>query len=1047
MSPKKALESPKDTSECILRLGKNNNIIMWREETQTAVTLLYGMTGTFLTTNERYVIPIPREADYIPIIPDVEEGEAPHAPLTQALQTKLREGAFEGRRKAVEKQKSDERMIWPLMWKLMSAASQSKVREDPDFEDAFLHLDCIRLWDFIRRSHLTHIFGNGDPMREVNIGEQESRYAALKQGDREYLSTFKTRFDSQIQAGEGAGVAEVTESKRAIEFISKLDPRRYGNMSSKMRNDALRNVPDAYPTTLAAAYRVASGWVNEHGTTTPATSEIAQESVFVTADAYPGIDTRIQNRKKQYMKKGNSASSVTCFVCGLVGHYARDCSKRLGQDNVLLTKGQQHVDDNDEHGVYVCQREHEKAMFTRYDILLDTEASLNVFCNRDLLTNVTPATHHVVMTGVDSNAKGVKVIEQGQFEKVGIVYYSAQATANILSFASQIDEGATIDYNKSTDVFTLQPAHDNRLYTFARKQTPGSEGRLYSCDTRSMVATVETVHIATVEDNLSHFSKRDIASALKARQLLARMSFPSVEDAKLTVRHGTNFTVSPADFDNADTIWGPDTATLKGKSTKKPSPPANLTVLPAQLNPPQILSVDILFVDKIPVLIGIAHPLDLTLGTPLTGLDPDIPSRSAAAVKIALDTLLNTLTSKAYRASVIMTDGEGAIGKLIPYLNELGIEVDVSAAGGHVARVERRIRVIKERVRAHMAHHLPYGLSTLCLTMLVLYCVSRLNFMPSGTRADNYSPREVFLGRTSDAHRDFRCGYGDYVQSTTPDPTNNMQARTEDCIVLLPTGNRSGSVKLLNLSTERVITRNHFVIMPIPASAIQRLNTMALHDGRSLPNVSYPAINSLRSREIPYADASGHPHVDGNAVDNARGTGDQVADGDRGPGDPDVAGDSSGADEEVRDRGDTAGNTVDHEDAIWGDIANENYTPDGDTVAADKRGDTDDRDEDTDKRGDTDDQSEIEGAGAADNRDADETDATNPDAKGQHASVKIKRTHTEQALTISVRDALRTRGEAGKEVIIKELQQMLKKRGVDASARTQLDESGTARNH
>jgi Zinc knuckle len=706
------------------------------------------MTGTFLTTNERYVIPIPREADYIPILPDVEEGEAPHAPLTQALQTKLREGAFEGRRKAVEKQKSDERMIWPLMWKLMSAASQSKVREDPDFEDAFLHLDCIRLWNFIRRSHLTHIFGNSDPMREVNIGEQEARYAALKQGEREYLSTFKTRFDSQIQAGEGAGVAEVTESKRAIEF-SKLDPRRYGNMSSKMRNDALRNVPDAYPTTLAAAYRVASGWVNEHGTTTPATSEIAQESVFVTADAYPGIDTKIQNRKKQYMKKGNSASSVTCFVCGLVGHYARDCSKRLGQDKALLTRGQQHVDDDDENGVYVCQREHEKAMFTRYDILLDTEASLNGFCNRDLLTNVTPATHHVVMTGVDSNAKGVKVIEQGQFENVGIVYYSAQATANILSFASQIDEGATIDYNKSTDVFTLQPAHDNRIYTFARKQTHGSEGRLYSCDTRSMVATVETVNIATIEENLSHFSKRDIASALKARQLLARMSFPSVEDVKLTVRHGTNFTVSPADFDNADTIWGPDTATLKGKSTKQPSPPATLTVLPAKLNPPQILSVDILFLDKLPVLIGIAHPLDLTLGTPLTGLDPDIPSRSAAAVKIALDTLLNTLTSKAYTASVIMTDGEGAIGKLIPYLNELGIEVDVSAAGGHVARVERRIRVIKERVRAHMAYHLPYGLSTLCLTMLVLYCVSRLNFMPSGTRADNYSPREVFLGQHS----------------------------------------------------------------------------------------------------------------------------------------------------------------------------------------------------------------------------------------------------------------------------------------------------------
>ena len=322
-----------------------------------------------------------------------------------------------------------------------------------------------------------------------------------------------------------------------------------------------------------------------------------------------------------------------------------------------------------------------------------------------------------------------------------------------------------------------------------------------------------------------------------------------------------------------------------------------------------------------------------------------------------------------------MTEGEGAIGKLTPYLNALGIEVDVSAAGGHVAPVERRIRVIKERFRAHMAHHFPYGLSTLCLTMLILYCVSRLNFMPSGTRVNNYSPREVFLGRTSDAHRDFRCGYGNYVQSTTPDPTNNMQSRTEDYVVLLPTGNRSGSVELLNLITGPVITRNHFVIMPIPASSIQRLNKMATTDGRPLPNVSFPVITTPRSREISSADAPGgyhvddntadNAHVDGNTADNTRGTCGDEADGDRGAGDTDVAGDcgadSRGAHEALRDRGDTADNTVDHAEAIWDNIANENYTPDGDIAAADMRGDTDNRDGDTDKWGDTDDRSEIEG--------------------------------------------------------------------------------------
>ena len=94
-------------------------------------------------------------------------------------------------------------------------------------------------------------------------------------------------------------------------------------------------------------------------------------------------------------------------------------------------------------------------------------------------------------------------------------------------------------------------------------------------------------------------------------------------------------------------------------------------------------------------------------------------------------------------------------------------------------------------------------------------------------------------------------------------------------------------------------------------------------------------------------------HVDGITADNTRGTCGDEADGDRGAGDADVAGDcgadSRGADEALRDRGDTAGNTADHAEAIWDNIANENYTSDGDIAAADMRGDTDNRDGDTDK--------------------------------------------------------------------------------------------------
>jgi hypothetical protein len=102
-----------------------------------------------------------------------------------------------------------------MMWKRMSLASQSRVREEEDYKEAYLGLDCVKLWELIRRTHLTHIFGDGDPMREVNILEQETRFAALRQGDRVYISTLKQRLDNQTKANEGAGGCQRSQNRNS----------------------------------------------------------------------------------------------------------------------------------------------------------------------------------------------------------------------------------------------------------------------------------------------------------------------------------------------------------------------------------------------------------------------------------------------------------------------------------------------------------------------------------------------------------------------------------------------------------------------------------------------------------------------------------------------------------------------------------------------------------------------------------------------------------------------------------------------------------------
>ena len=81
------------------------------------------------------------------------------------------------------------------------------------------------------------------------------------------------------------------------------------------------------------------------------------------------------------------------------------------------------------------------------------QASVSIVSNRDPLTNVKRPENQIVLNGVQSDAKGVRVNEKGHFNEMGNVYYSEKATANILSFAAMVDGGAQIRYNQRESRF------------------------------------------------------------------------------------------------------------------------------------------------------------------------------------------------------------------------------------------------------------------------------------------------------------------------------------------------------------------------------------------------------------------------------------------------------------------------------------------------------------------------------------------------------------------------------------------------------------------
>lgn len=92
------------------------------------------------------------------------------------------------------------------------------------------------------------------------------------------------------------------------------------------------------------------------------------------------------------------------------------------------------------------------------------------------------------------------------------------------------------------------------------------------------------------------------------------MSFPHIQKAIAIATRGVDFTVTAADFRVAQDIWGSNIASLKGKTRKMLTNIAELSIDSQIVQREQILSVDIMYVEGIPSLTGLATPLDLTMG-------------------------------------------------------------------------------------------------------------------------------------------------------------------------------------------------------------------------------------------------------------------------------------------------------------------------------------------------------------------------------------------------------------------------------------------------
>jgi hypothetical protein len=192
------------------------------------------------------------------------------------------------------------------------------------------------------------------------------------------------------------------------------------------------------------------------------------------------------------------------------------------------------------------------------------------------------------------------------------------------------------------------------------------------------------------------------------------------------------------------------------------------------------LVADMLFVNGLPFFVTSLRRISLIM------IDL-LPLQTAKCLALTIEQVIKVYRVAGFIVLVALMDMEfEQLKDVLP-----NITINTTAAREHVGETERKIRVIKERVRGTMTT-LPYlTLPKIMIIKLLHFCILRLNSFPvkSGV-SEEWSPRELISHHLLDAKLHCKTPFGANCEMhTDPDITNTIEPRTKWGICMGPTAN------------------------------------------------------------------------------------------------------------------------------------------------------------------------------------------------------------------------------------------------------------------
>ena len=511
-------------------------------------------------------------------------------------------------------------------------------------------------------------------------------------------------------------------------------------------------------------------------------------------------------------------------------------------------------------------------------IILDSGATVSIVNDLALLHGV----HKIFPVHVNGVGGTSTSTRAGQLGLFGPALYLSDCPHNILSQAVLLDHCGWVQCEPDPDNFPFErmrvtPFHYKDLLFARHEGLYFSEFPASWCNTNgdlvmesapprtSTSAQLAFPAVAVHGSDISvNFTVPELDRALIAGRLHRALHHPCDQYLSTILDHGVmrDTGVTSKDLRNHRVIHGPCKGCLLGKS-RQPS-----STLPSSTSAPvgEMLVMDIFFFyghagKKEPYLLSVESRTGHLLVSRMA-------NKTAATLLAVIHRFLNYYKGHGHAVKTIRTDRETALLACESDLLALGVAMQRTGTASHAKQAERAIQTVKSRCRAtksSLGFNLPHSLHQ----YLVMDVVGALNDCVNSNCTPS-TPNILIAGSRPSFNNHYGCPFGSVGIAKTP-PNRERDDQPRAALAMCVGRDRSSqrALKVLVLSTQRVIHVNSFKPLDLTRDVIERMDDIASRDvdiGEDLLDGG-DDVHAIDSSEPTLIDLADHQGFDDEFLD------------------------------------------------------------------------------------------------------------------------------------------------------------------------------------